>query len=314
MTPTVCFGLIRETLPNERRVADTRGRGASDLRRTRRARRGGCRRERASTTATTAQCARICLTATEVGHGADVLVKLHGPSTDEHALIRDGGAITGSSPAPAAGVCVHSFVSGACTRSRRRSKKPTADQPWRPCPRSADVSLYCSHANTSWPRGGTGRLLGGAPGVPPLNVVVIGAGAAGEAAAREAKRSACGPRPRPRLRTDPRLPSHRGHHHRCDQCTRRRPCRRPRGPLTAVATATPAPKVVLNWWSMPSDTLIIVHERGGGCTRRASRSSGGRLRRRGVRHLACAVGWQDDFHRLHQAAACWPSAAGQPSR
>ena len=39
--------------------------------------------------------ARICLTVTEVGHGADVLVKLHGPSTDEHALIRDGGAITG---------------------------------------------------------------------------------------------------------------------------------------------------------------------------------------------------------------------------
>jgi len=36
--------------------------------------------------------------------------------------------------------------------------------------------------------GGQGRLLGGAPGVPPLDVVVLGAGAAGEAAAREAQR------------------------------------------------------------------------------------------------------------------------------
>ena len=97
MTQTVCFGLIRETLPNERRVALT-PEGAERLTSAGHAvlvESGAGENAGFEDGDYRAVGARVCLNATEVGHGADVLVKLHGPSKNEQQLIRDGGAVTG---------------------------------------------------------------------------------------------------------------------------------------------------------------------------------------------------------------------------
>ena len=168
MTQTVCFGLIRETLPNERRVALT-PEGAERLTSAGHAvlvEAGAGENAGFDDGDYRAVGARICLTATEVGHGADVLVKLHGPSSDEHVLIRDGGAITGflhlASP------------SGGSLRALIRERRLHAiawelvEEADRSRPVLEAVSaiggrvavlLACCPAAVG---GGTGRLLGGA--------------------------------------------------------------------------------------------------------------------------------------------------------
>ena len=129
----------------------------------------------------------------EVGLAADVLVKVHGPSSSEFSLLRKGGAL--------AGFLHLSSQKSSALRAAIRETQGYAlafelleeDDGARPVLEAVSaiggrvaIMLAAQHLLSSG--GGSGRLLGGAPGVPPLNVVIIGAGAAGEAAAREAQR------------------------------------------------------------------------------------------------------------------------------
>lgn len=301
MTQTVCFGLIRETLPNERRVALT-PEGAERLTSAGHAvlvESGAGENAGFEDGDYRAVGARVCLNAAEVGHGADVLVKLHGPSKNEHQLIRDGGAVTGFLHLASPG--------GGPIRALIRDRKLHAIA-WelveegdgsRPVLEAVSaiggrvaVLLACQHLMAKG--GGTGRLLGGAPGVPPLNVVVIGAGAAGEAAAREAKRLGAVVRV---LDQDARAltrVSRRIEGIITDVTSARSVDRAVAHAdllITAVATAgRPAPKVVSRKQvrSMPADALIIdmsVDE--GGCceTTRLDHPEGDYVVE-GVRHLS----------------------------
>jgi len=301
MNQTVCFGLIRETLPNERRVALT-PEGAERLTSAGHAvlvESGAGEHAGFDDGDYRAVGARVCINATEVGQGSDVLVKLHGPNGGEHQLIRDGGAVTGflhlASP------------NGGALRTLIRERQMHAIA-WelveeadgsRPVLEAVSaiggrvsVLLACQHLMSRG--GGTGRLLGGAPGVPPLNVVVIGAGAAGEAAAREAKR----------LGAVVRVLDH-------DSRALTRVSRRIDGIITdvtsarsvdravahadlliaAVATAgRPAPKVVTRRQvrSMPADALIIDMsvDEGGCCETTQLDHPEGDYVVEGVRHLS----------------------------
>ena len=301
MIHTVCFGVIRETLPNERRVALT-PEGSERLTAAGHAvliESGAGESSGFEDGDYRAVGARICMNAAEVGHGADVLVKLHGLNQKEHSLVRDGGAVTGF---------LH-LASPTCEplRALIRTQKMHAIA-WelveeadgsRPVLEAVSaiggrvaVLLACQHLMAKG--GGTGRLLGGAPGVPPLNVVVIGAGAAGEAAAREAKR----------LGAVVRVLDH-------DSRALTRVSRRVEGIITdvtsarsvdravahadllitAVATAgRPAPKVVTRKQvrSMPADALIIDMsvDEGGCCETTQLNHPEGDYVVEGVRHLS----------------------------
>ena len=195
MTHPIGFGLVRETLPTERRVALT-PQGAERL-----IAQGHAVMLESGAGADAgfedddyrAVGASLCLSGREVVQSSDVLVKIQGPLEGEHALLRDGGTITGF---------LHLFSPDSATlRQQMRERKVNAiawelleeNDGARPVLEAVSaiggrvaILLAARHLLSS--SGGTGRLLGGAPGVPPLNVVVIGAGAAGEAAAREAQR------------------------------------------------------------------------------------------------------------------------------
>ena len=195
MFEPVGFGVVRETLPRERRVALT-PQGAEQLIALGHAVLLGSGAGVAAGFADDdyrAVGATVCLSDREVATSADVLVKIHGPRKDEPDLFTEGGTVTGfmhlSNP-EAAGI-----------RSTMRDRKMNAiawelleeNDGARPALEAVSaiggrvaILLAARHLLSS--DGGTGRLLGGAPGVPPLSVVVIGAGAAGEAAAREAHR------------------------------------------------------------------------------------------------------------------------------
>jgi alanine dehydrogenase len=195
MTQTIGFGLVRETLPTERRVALT-PQGVEQLIALGHAviLESGAGADAGFTDDDyLAVGATLCLSETEVVSGADVLVKIHGPLENEHNLLREGGTITGF---------MHLFSpESSALRNLIREHKVNAiawelleeNDGSRPVLEAVSaiggrvaILLAAEHLLSS--NGGTGRLLGGAPGVPPLNVVVIGAGAAGEAAAREAQR------------------------------------------------------------------------------------------------------------------------------
>lgn len=137
--------------------------------------------------------ADIRLSSGEVAQDSDVLVKIHGPTGQEAAHLKNGGTILGF---------LHLWSSKAQSLREILSERAMtaiayelieADDGSRPVLETVSaiggrvaVILALRHMLVSG--GGIGRLLGGSPGVPPLNVVVIGAGAAGRAAAREAQR------------------------------------------------------------------------------------------------------------------------------
>jgi alanine dehydrogenase len=137
--------------------------------------------------------ADIRLSAAEVAADSDVLVKLHSPTAEEADLLKSGGALMGFLQLWA--------PDKAHLRRVLRERKVTAiaheliecSDGARPILETVSaiggrvaVILAVRHMLVSG--GGIGRLLGGSPGVPPLEVVVLGAGAAGQAAAREAQR------------------------------------------------------------------------------------------------------------------------------
>ena len=189
------FGFIREVLPRERRVAITpagieqmTALGLDVL-----VESGAGAGANFSDADYLAAGADIRLGASEVCTNADVLVKIHGPTAQEADWLRSGGTLLGFlhlwSPAE------------AHLRTVLADRKMTAIayelveamDGSRPILETSSaiggrvaVILALRHMLVSG--GGVGRLLGGSPGVPPLRVVVVGAGAAGHAAAREAQR------------------------------------------------------------------------------------------------------------------------------
>jgi len=192
---SLSFGFVREILPREQRVAITPAGveqlTAHDLPVLVESGAGiGARFSDADFLAAGAQ---IRLSAGEVAEDADVLVKLHGPTAEEADQLKPGGALLGF---------LHLWSPREQhLRQNLRDRGMTAiayelveaDDGSRPILETVSaiggrvaVILAIRHMLVSG--GGIGRLLGGSPGVPPLGVVVIGAGAAGQAAAREAQR------------------------------------------------------------------------------------------------------------------------------
>ena len=189
------FGFVREVLPRERRVAITpagieqlTAHGMNVVMET-----GAGAGANFTDEDFLAAGADIRLSSAEVIQTADVLVKLHAPTDREAAQLKSGGTLLGF---------LHLWSPRAAhLREILRQRSMTAiayelmktDDGARPVLETSSaiggrvaVILAVRHMLVSG--GGIGRLLGGSPGVPPLGVVVIGAGAAGRAAAREAQR------------------------------------------------------------------------------------------------------------------------------
>ena len=195
MPHTITFGLVRETLPKERRVALTPqgaealiSAGHSVLVESSAGDQAGYDDDDYR-----AVGASICLSTREVSASANILLKIHAPSDTEALLLHDGATLTGF---------LH-LSSGRSDRLRARLREQKINAiAWelveesdgsRPVLESVSaiggrvaILLAAKHLLASG--GGSGRLIGGAPGVPPLKVVIIGAGAAGEAAGREAQK------------------------------------------------------------------------------------------------------------------------------
>ena len=191
MLYTITYGLVRETLPQERRVALT-PQGAEALISAGHSvlvESGAGDQAGFDDDDYRAVGASICLSTREVSASAKVLLKIHAPSNAEAHILHDGATLTGF---------LH-LSSGRSEklRSRLREHKINAIA-WelveesdgsRPVLESVSaiggrvaILLAAKHLLASG--GGSGRLIGGAPGVPPMKVVIIGAGAAGEAAGR----------------------------------------------------------------------------------------------------------------------------------
>jgi len=195
MTTSLTYGIVRETLARERRVALTPD-GAEQLTAAGHAvviETGAGVAAGFSDDDYRAMGATICLASREVALAADVIVKVHGPSKDEFSLLRENGTIAGflhlssqqSSPLRAAIRETKSHAIALELLEETDGSRPILEAV---SAIGGRVAIMLAAQNLLSSGGGSGRLLGGAPGVPPLHVVIIGAGAAGEAAAREAQR------------------------------------------------------------------------------------------------------------------------------
>ena len=189
------FGFVREVLPREQRVAITPA-GTEQLTDQGMAVLVECGAGEGASFSDAeylAAGAEVRLSAAEVAQDADVLVKVHAPTEAEADQLRSGGTLLGF---------LHLWSPReAHLREVLRDRGLTAiayelieaNDGTRPVLETVSaiggrvaVTLAVRHLLVSG--GGMGRLLGGSPGVPPLDVVVIGAGAAGGAAARQAQR------------------------------------------------------------------------------------------------------------------------------
>lgn len=195
MTALITFGLVCETLPEERRVALTPT-GAERLTSLGHAvviESGAGLKAGFDDDDYRAVGCTVCHSAREVAGVAEVLIKVHAPTKDEHHLIREGATLLGF---------LH-LANPKATDLRRvlRERNSTAialelmeeRDGTRPVLEAVSaiggrVAMLMAAQHMLASGGDKGRLFGGAPGVPPLHVVIIGAGAAGEAAAREAHR------------------------------------------------------------------------------------------------------------------------------
>ncbi len=195
MTDSITFGLVRETLPREQRVALTPqgaealiSSGHSIVVETGAGISAGFEDDDYRAVGAT-----ICLSTREVCSAANVLVKIHGPTAREEHLLQNDRTVTGF---------LHLSSGRADSLRQVLSERKLNAIAWelveegdgsRPVLEAVSaiggrVAILLAAKHLLRSGGGAGRLIGGAPGVPPLNVVIIGAGAAGEAAAREAQR------------------------------------------------------------------------------------------------------------------------------
>ncbi len=132
--------------------------------------------------------ARIVHSLDEVYGRADVIVKMNAPVPAEYDLIRDGQTIMGLMHLAVAdkqmvevmlerNCTVIDFLTIADERGHLPVLRPLSQIAGRMVPQIASRYLQTDH-------GGLGILLGGAPAVPPAEVVVIGAGTVGRNAVR----------------------------------------------------------------------------------------------------------------------------------
>ncbi len=132
--------------------------------------------------------ARIVHSLDEIYGRADVIVKMNAPVPAEYDLIRDGQTIMGLMHLAVAdkqmvevllerNCTVIDFVTIADELGHLPVLRPLSQIAGRMVPQIASRYLQTDH-------GGLGILLGGAPAVPPAEVVVIGAGTVGRNAVR----------------------------------------------------------------------------------------------------------------------------------
>ena len=186
------FGVVREVTPQERRVAVTPegtrtlvgvGHGVT-------VEAGSGLGAGFTDTDYVAAGAQIGFSAREVAARSEVLVKLHAPGPEELDLVHEGLVLVAfmhlaSAPKGLHQRLIHQKVT---TFSLELVREGPDDYPILQ-PLSAlggRVAITMAAWHLTAPGNGPGILLGGASGVPPAMVLVIGAGAAGRAAVEEA--------------------------------------------------------------------------------------------------------------------------------
>jgi alanine dehydrogenase len=185
------FGVVRETAPQERRVALTPA-GARALVEAGHAvhvEEGAGAGAGATDTEYLAAGAQLWDSAWAVAQRAQVLVKVHAPLPEERALLQPGITLVGMLSLSGMDAEGHAtlmrerITTIACELIRdERGEHPVLE------PMSAlggRMAMTVAAWHLAAPHG-PGVLLGGAPGVPPAMVLVIGGGTAGQAAAVEA--------------------------------------------------------------------------------------------------------------------------------
>ncbi len=186
------FGMLRETLPGERRVPLTpegaRALVSSDHGVVVEAETGVG--SGFSDTEYLAAGAQVVFNAREVSASSDVLLKIHPPNEAELALLRKGQGLVSFLHLATQPARFHQALArtGVTTISLELVREGLDEYPILE-PLSAiggRVAVALAAWHLTGPGNGPGILMGGSPGVPPALVLVIGAGAAGSAAAAEA--------------------------------------------------------------------------------------------------------------------------------
>lgn len=186
------FGLIREITPQERRVPLT-PEGARSLVAAGHGvvvESGAGLGSGFNDTDYLAAGGQIVYGAREVGARSDVLLKVHPPRPEELEVLGKDTTLVGFlhlSSAPAAmheRVVSHALTCISCELVREGPDEYPLLQPLSALGGRVAVTLAAFHLTAAGH--GPGLLLGGAPGVPPALVLVIGGGTAGQAAAAEA--------------------------------------------------------------------------------------------------------------------------------
>lgn len=133
--------------------------------------------------------ARICGTGKEIYEKADLIVKVKEPQPDERKLLREGQmlfAYLHLAPDPdqtrdllASGCTAIAYETVTDRSGGLPLLAPMSEVAGRLAPQTGSWALQKAN-------GGSGVLLGGVPGVRPANVVILGGGVVGTAAARVA--------------------------------------------------------------------------------------------------------------------------------
>lgn len=186
------FGIIRETTPQERRVALT-PEGVRALVAAEHAvvvESGTGLGSGFSDTEYLGAGAQIAFSAREVMSRCEVLVKVHAPSPEELPWLCSGQVLLGFLHLASAPLELHQRMEKQkiTTISFENVKEGPDEYPILE-PLSAlggRVAVAMAAYHLTAPGNGPGILLGGATGVPPAMVLVIGGGTAGQAAAAEA--------------------------------------------------------------------------------------------------------------------------------
>ncbi len=186
------FGVVREVTPQERRVGVT-PEGARALVAAGHlvvVESGAGLGSGFSDTEYLAAGAELAWSPRDVGNRCRALIKVHAPRLEELELIRDDQILVGFLHLAAANSTLHERIRsvGVSTLSLELVREDHDEYPILE-PTSAlggrvAVTLAAYHLTIRG--GGPGLVLGGTAGVPPANVLVIGGGTAGLAAASEA--------------------------------------------------------------------------------------------------------------------------------
>jgi alanine dehydrogenase len=186
------FGLVRETTPQERRVPLTpegaralvaAGHGVI-------VETGAGLGSGFNDTDYLAAGAQVAYAPREVAARADVLLKVHAPLASELELVRSGATLVGFLHLASAPPALHQQLIAqrattlSCELVREEPDEYPILEPLSALGGRVAVTLAAFHLTA--PGNGPGILLGGASGVPPSLVLVIGGGTAGQAAAAEA--------------------------------------------------------------------------------------------------------------------------------